>query len=74
MEMEPPDLRNPPTGCRFVDRCPFAVEECHEGHPTYREPRADIESACIRAEEAQALREQARRVAWNREEIEEVSD
>lgn len=24
----PPDLHEPPTGCRFADRCPFETEEC----------------------------------------------
>ena len=24
----PPDLRNPPQGCRFASRCPVAIEEC----------------------------------------------
>jgi oligopeptide/dipeptide ABC transporter ATP-binding protein len=26
----PPDLHNPPTGCRFSSRCPFATEECEQ--------------------------------------------
>ena len=30
----PPDLRNPPKGCRFHPRCPLAFEDC-----TRREPR-----------------------------------
>ncbi len=30
----PPDLRNPPKGCRFHPRCPLAFDEC-----TRREPR-----------------------------------
>jgi peptide/nickel transport system ATP-binding protein len=28
-----PDLRNPPTGCRFAPRCPFAVARCAEQPP-----------------------------------------
>jgi len=31
---ELPDAADPPAGCRFAPRCPFAVEDCHEGdHP-----------------------------------------
>jgi len=29
----PPALLNPPTGCRFRDRCPFAYEKCLEEPP-----------------------------------------
>lgn len=29
----PPDLVNPPSGCRFIDRCPFATEKCEEKPP-----------------------------------------
>ena len=28
-----PDLRNPPTGCRFHPRCPFAMDICREVEP-----------------------------------------
>ncbi|HSS34637.1 MAG TPA: oligopeptide/dipeptide ABC transporter ATP-binding protein, partial [Patescibacteria group bacterium] len=28
-----PDLRNPPTGCRFNPRCPFAMDICREVEP-----------------------------------------
>ena len=27
----PPDLRNPPPGCRFAPRCPFAMDDLHGG-------------------------------------------
>ena len=37
----PPTLRDPDPGCRFRDRCPFAIEECHAEHP----PMYDVESA-----------------------------
>jgi oligopeptide/dipeptide ABC transporter ATP-binding protein len=69
MEMEPPDLLDPPDGCRFVNRCPFAVPECHDEHPTYRTPRADIQSACYRADEASEMRTRAQHVDWRREEL-----
>jgi oligopeptide/dipeptide ABC transporter ATP-binding protein len=29
----PPDLRNPPPGCRFAPRCPFAMPICTEVVP-----------------------------------------
>ena len=29
----PPDLRNPPSGCRFHPRCPFMREECRTKEP-----------------------------------------
>ena len=35
---EPPDLLDPPTGCRFHPRCPFATEKCAIEEP----PLADI--------------------------------
>lgn len=30
----PPDLRSPPQGCAFADRCPMAVDRCREEDPT----------------------------------------
>lgn len=29
----PPDLVNPPAGCRFAPRCPYAQEKCHSEEP-----------------------------------------
>jgi oligopeptide/dipeptide ABC transporter ATP-binding protein len=29
----PPDLLHPPVGCRFAERCPFAMEVCHRVEP-----------------------------------------
>jgi peptide/nickel transport system ATP-binding protein len=29
----PPDLVNPPRGCTFAPRCPYALERCHEEEP-----------------------------------------
>jgi peptide/nickel transport system ATP-binding protein len=33
----PPDLKNPPAGCRFHPRCPKAMEICKEKEPEFRE-------------------------------------
>jgi peptide/nickel transport system ATP-binding protein len=32
----PPDLINPPTGCNFAPRCPYAQPKCHEEEPPLR--------------------------------------
>lgn len=29
----PPNLANPPKGCRFIDRCPYAMDKCNEEPP-----------------------------------------
>ena len=33
----PPDLVNPPPGCRFANRCLYAQERCHEEEPPLQE-------------------------------------
>jgi peptide/nickel transport system ATP-binding protein len=43
-----PDLRNPPPGCRFAPRCPFAVARCAE-QPPLAEIAPDHRAACWRA-------------------------
>jgi oligopeptide/dipeptide ABC transporter ATP-binding protein len=32
---QPPSLLNPPTGCRFKDRCPSRFEKCDEEPPVF---------------------------------------
>ena len=32
----PPDLINPPDGCRFAPRCPYAQDKCRESEPPLR--------------------------------------
>jgi peptide/nickel transport system ATP-binding protein len=41
----PPPLLDPPTGCRFRDRCPFAFEKCVE-QPPFLEVEPDHRVAC----------------------------
>jgi peptide/nickel transport system ATP-binding protein len=55
----PPDLHDPPAGCRFATRCPFAVAHCTLEAP----PLVDLEPghkvACWRGAEAPVLRKRA---------------
>lgn len=56
----PPDLRDPPKGCRFAARCPFAVSACRETDPPLIAVGPDRVAACLRAGEAATLREEAK--------------
>jgi peptide/nickel transport system ATP-binding protein len=49
----PPNLLDPPTGCRFAPRCPLRIEVCEQGPPLY-EVEAGHRSACHRAAEIAA--------------------
>ena len=46
-----PDPANPPAGCRFNPRCPFAVQRCREETPQLRRLWAEHSVACHEAEE-----------------------
>lgn len=41
-----PDARNPPSGCRFHDRCPIATARCREEPPALREIAPQHRAAC----------------------------
>jgi len=43
---EPPDLLNPPTGCRFHPRCQFATSICSEKEPEFKAYDDDHFAAC----------------------------
>jgi oligopeptide transport system ATP-binding protein len=59
IEGDPPDLRAPPPGCRFVPRCPFALAACSVGvDPVTLGPGRIV--ACLRHDESAILRERAR--------------
>jgi peptide/nickel transport system ATP-binding protein len=67
IEGDPPDLVDPPPGCRFAPRCPFALARCREAAPEPVAHEADHVAACWRSAEAPALRERARKVeTWAR--------
>jgi len=42
----PPNLINPPKGCRFHPRCPYAKEICSKEEPEYLEKEAEHFVAC----------------------------
>jgi peptide/nickel transport system ATP-binding protein len=46
LEGEPPDLLNPPTGCRFHPRCPYATEQCSTQEPPMTEIESGHQVAC----------------------------
>jgi len=50
----PPNLLNPPPGCRFHPRCPYALDECKEKKPPMRSVSADHTVACHRIDELRA--------------------
>ncbi len=43
----PPDLTNPPTGCRFAARCRYAEDRCRAEEPTLRGETVGHEFACF---------------------------
>jgi len=48
----PPDLRNPPAGCRFAPRCQWADAACRATDPALRRVGPGQDVACIRVAEA----------------------
>jgi peptide/nickel transport system ATP-binding protein len=62
IEGAPPDLFDPPPGCRFAPRCPFAEARCRAAPPHAGAAGPDHTAACWRLTEADALREAAGRV------------
>jgi peptide/nickel transport system ATP-binding protein len=54
-----PDLIDPPAGCRFASRCPFATELCVERPPDLVEVAPGQRAACHYADRASEMREEA---------------
>ena len=70
IEGYPPDLRQPPTGCRFAERCPFAQDACHETDPPLEAIAPDRHAACLRSSEMDELRAKAEDPAlWQHVEV-----
>ena len=51
LQGDPPSPLNPPAGCSFHPRCPFAVEECKLTVPELAEKEVGRFAACIRVGE-----------------------
>jgi len=51
-----PDLINPPSGCKFHPRCPYAVAECRIDLPRLEKVDGDRYVRCIKYEEIQKAR------------------
>ena len=63
----PPDPLDLPPGCRFAQRCPFAVDRCTRETPPMTEMASGHSAACWRNSEAPALRRRATEAAtWTR--------
>ncbi len=63
IEGAPPSLLDPPQGCRFAARCPFALDRCRIESPSLVARVPDHLVACWRAGEAAELRGLAARPA-----------
>jgi len=57
----PPDLADPPTGCRFHPRCPFATEKCKKIDPNPQEVDNMHLVACVRADE---IKDELGEITW----------
>ncbi|MFQ8898466.1 MAG: oligopeptide/dipeptide ABC transporter ATP-binding protein [[Clostridium] scindens] len=49
-----PDYNNPPKGCRFAPRCPYALKKCQNERPVRHEVDGDHWVACFQAEEGRS--------------------
>jgi peptide/nickel transport system ATP-binding protein len=68
IEGYPPDLVDPPTGCRFRARCPFALERCAVEEPPLIEVAPNHRAACHRWQEVDLLRSLAKEAAtWQQQ-------
>ena len=52
LEGDPPSPINPPSGCRFHERCPFAEARCHNEEPQLRVVAGNRSVACHRVSDA----------------------
>ncbi len=70
IEGYPPDLREPPSGCRFAERCPFVQDACHDIDPKLEAIGDGRAAACLRSNEMDVLRVQSEDPSlWQRVEV-----
>jgi peptide/nickel transport system ATP-binding protein len=55
LEGRPPNLAEPPSGCRFHPRCPLAIERCTTEVPPLEAVGLDHRTACWRSEDVEPL-------------------
>ncbi|MDR3471638.1 MAG: ABC transporter ATP-binding protein [Devosia sp.] len=55
LEGRPPNLADPPPGCRFHPRCPLAIDICSREVPPLVSVAPDHRSACWRSEDVRPL-------------------
>jgi len=55
LEGRPPNLAEPPPGCRFHPRCPIAIDRCRTDVPPLDYVESGHRVACWRADEAAAI-------------------
>lgn len=60
IEGYPPDLVEPPKGCRFNTRCPFAIDRCFSEEPLLVEVEPGHQAACHRWKEIDKLKDLAK--------------
>lgn len=62
IEGSPPDLINPPNGCRFAPRCPFQIKDCRQEEPKLIEVNPGHYSACFMMSEIENIRKKAKEI------------
>jgi peptide/nickel transport system ATP-binding protein/oligopeptide transport system ATP-binding protein len=60
LQGEVPSPLNPPTGCRFHPRCPFAMEQCSQEEPAFRRTSPSHWAACFLVDPVAAAPNQPR--------------
>jgi peptide/nickel transport system ATP-binding protein len=67
IEGSPPDLVDPPKGCRFAARCPFQIEACLREEPSLVSVGDRHQAACHRLDETAILQKMAKEVdTWRK--------